>query len=80
MKKSNEVHCPKCRQPIVASGELAIDGHTLAVYQCDTCTKPWQFDGDTFDVALTFALDQDGQILDGETGLPLAIPPKPSTN
>ena len=61
------VLCPKCRRPLEPSGELDVDGQTMAVYQCDDCTVPWQFGGEEFPAALTFALDADGRYLDANT-------------
>ena len=61
------VPCPKCRQQLQPSGEVNVDGQVLPVYQCDTCTRDWTFDGEVFQAALTFALDPDGNCLDPET-------------
>ena len=61
------VACPKCRRPLESTGDLDVDGRTLAVYQCDVCTVSWQFDGAEFPTAFTFAVDQDGRYLDAET-------------
>lgn len=75
------VLCPKCRQPLEPSGEVDIDGRVLAVYQCDDCTRPWSFDGEVFQTALTFALNEDGKALDPETLEPLPESrPRPSNN
>jgi hypothetical protein len=52
----------------------------MAVYQCDSCIIPWQFDGATFPAALTFALDQDGNMFDPASGEPMALPSGPARN
>lgn len=65
------VRCPRCGDPVEACGEATIDGVALGVYQCGRCTQKWQFDGAEFEVALTFALDQDGRCIDPETALPV---------
>lgn len=61
------IPCPKCKKPLEASGELNADGQVMTVYQCDTCTVAWEFDGATFPAALTFAVDADGRYLDPQT-------------
>ena len=65
------VRCPSCRRPLAPSGEIVIDGAPLGVYQCDACTRPWTFDGQTFEAALTFALTEDGNLVDPESGQPI---------
>ena len=70
--------CPSCRRLLAPSGELCADGVVMSVYQCDQCTRPWDVGGQVFQVALTFAVDPDGNALDPESGQPL--PPGPSTN
>ena len=72
--------CPICRQPLEPCGEVDLDGRRLGVYQCSTCTRPWEFDGQTFQAALTFALTEDGQRLDPDTGEPLPPLGGPSIN
>lgn len=74
------VACPKCRRPLEPTGNLNANGRTLAVYQCDVCTVPWQFDGAEFPTALTFAVDADGRYLDAETFDVLPPFPAPSDN
>ncbi len=65
------VCCPSCRRPLAPSGEIVIDGQLLAVYQCDACTRPWEFDGQTFQTAYTFALTENGDMVDPESGQPI---------
>jgi len=67
-----EVLCPKCHETVEACGELNVDGQMLGVYQCGRCLVPWDFDGERFEVALTFALDADGVALDPADLRPLA--------
>ena len=74
------VLCPSCRRPLSPSGEVAIQGRPLAVYQCDDCTRPWEFDGQTFQTAYTFALTENGDMFDPESGEPLPPPVGPSSN
>ena len=56
--------CPKCGVILDRSGEIALGGRTLPVFQCDNCTIPWWFDGVTEEVAYTFALTPDGMPFD----------------
>ncbi len=74
------VQCPKCQRELTLSGEADCEGRTLAVYQCDECTTPWEFDGQTFSTALTFAVDQDGRLVDPESLDPLDFGADPSAN
>jgi hypothetical protein len=45
----------------------------MTVYQCDRCTVAWRLGSDTFETALTFAIDRNGRYLDPVTldSLPL---------
>lgn len=74
------VPCPKFGRPLDSSGDLDVDGQTLAVYQCDDCIVPWQFGETEFPAALTFALDADGNYLDATTLDVIPSPPEPSDN
>jgi hypothetical protein len=65
------MNCPSCKAPLAPAGELDIDGQTLAVYQCDACVRDWRFDGEVFEAALTFAVDEAGRFFDPETCEPL---------
>jgi hypothetical protein len=58
---------------LAATGEIDVSGERYGVYQCDTCTVPWNFDGATFDTALTFALDSDGRILNSDSFKPFDL-------
>lgn len=71
--------CPSCKRNLLPSGELTIDGRALTVYQCDDCTRPWQVGGSVFQTLLTFAVDEDGRMLDPDTFEPLHLSP-PSLN
>jgi hypothetical protein len=65
--------CPKCKRMLTPAGEVECEGRTLPVYQCDECVVPWEVEGRTFDSALTFAVDAEGNCLHPETLEPLAI-------
>lgn len=65
--------CPKCKAELQPAGTAEMEGESLVVYQCDTCTRPWHFDGGVFDVALTFAVDASGRLLDPETLEPISL-------
>ena len=67
------MNCPKCKQELSADGQLEVDGQTMAVYQCIDCTRTWEFDGETFEFALTFAIDNAGKMYDPETLTPLHL-------
>ena len=56
--------CPKCNRRIAQSGELTIEGRSLAVFQCDECLETTRLMGVPVEVALTFAIDEDGQEFD----------------
>jgi hypothetical protein len=60
--------CPKCVRELSPEGEICLGDERMTVYQCDHCVRPWQFDGATFDAALTFAVDSAGQMFDPATG------------
>lgn len=73
-----EILCPQCGAPLEPAGVVQIDGRELGVYQCSTCTRPWEFDGISVPTALSFAVDEDGNLLDPESGQ--GPPPPPSQN
>jgi hypothetical protein len=56
--------CPKCNRTLVQSGELTVGEQTVPTFQCDECLMVIDFAGETMEVALTFALDADGQPFD----------------
>lgn len=61
--------CPKCNRTLQQSGEVAITDDkerplTLPVFQCDECLVTVDFLGEKVEIALTFALDPDGQPFD----------------
>ena len=64
MIKSHD--CPKCGCRLERSGELTLDGQPvpLAIFQCDDCVESVEVEGEPFDMALTFAVTGDGQLLD----------------
>lgn len=65
--------CPKCGRDVEPCGEVDLDGVVMPVYQCDACLVPWDLGGERFEVALTFAVDADGNCLDHETLGPLEL-------
>jgi predicted nucleic-acid-binding Zn-ribbon protein len=77
---ANLIKCPKCGAPLEASGEIASGGKRLTVYQCEQCVVPWTFHGQTFQAALTFALDEDGNAFDTETFKPIRFGNNPCDN
>ncbi len=66
-----EIRCPSCRRLLPCSGEVNVNGRILGVYQCDSCVRPWEFGGKVFETALTFALTENGDLVDVESGQPL---------
>jgi hypothetical protein len=67
------MRCPQCHGEVAAAGQLDFEGDRLIVYQCDRCVRPWEFAGESFDAALTFAVDGSGRFIDPETSEPLPI-------
>lgn len=65
--------CPKCQAQLEPAGELDVDGVRYDVYQCDACNVPWEFDGETFEVAFTFAVDASGRMIHPETLEPISL-------
>jgi hypothetical protein len=61
------MQCPKCKCDLAPSGVIELDGQQLAVYQCDNCLVPCEFDGATFEAALTFAVGPNGRLFDLRT-------------
>lgn len=69
-----ETHpCPKCNRQLRRGGEVAVEGERLSVFQCDECLSAWDFDGERFETALTFAVDAAGRLLDPESLEPLDL-------
>lgn len=57
--------CPKCNRRLEISGSVLVDDRELAVFQCDECTRPIDLgDGDSIETALTFCVDDQGNLLD----------------
>ncbi len=59
-----KVPCPKCKRTLVQSGELEFEGIIVPTFQCDECLMTVDFAGESMEVALTFALDKDGNPVD----------------
>ncbi len=69
--------CQESLARSAATGIAAAGDEAWTIYQCDQCIRPWHFDGATLDVALTFALDADGNCFyprSGEIMPPIADP------
>lgn len=49
---------------LVQSGTLESEGRTYPTFQCDECLMKVDFLGEASEVALTFALDDEGQPFD----------------
>jgi hypothetical protein len=56
--------CPKCGRRLARSGEIAVEGKEFPVFQCDECLKTVEMFGEPFEVALTFAVDEQGRAFD----------------
>lgn len=67
--------CPRCRRSLDATGTVDVDGKLFPVYQCDSCVVPFSLEGESFDAALTFAVDRAGRALDPESLEPLPLAP-----
>jgi transcription elongation factor Elf1 len=65
--------CPKCNRQLTISGAVQMSDEILDVYQCDECVVNWQFDGATFEVAFTFAIDAQGRLIDPDSFEPLNL-------
>ena len=60
-----EIHaCPKCGRLLVQSGEAIIEDVRLPVFQCDDCRVEIDSVDERAEAALTFTLDEDGQLYD----------------
>jgi hypothetical protein len=59
-----EIHaCPKCGRVLLQSGEALFDDVRLPVFRCDDCLVEVNVLGETAQEALTFTVDEDGQIV-----------------
>ena len=59
-----EIHaCPKCGRILFQSGEALLEDVRLPVFQCDECMVEVDMLGEKTDAALTFTLDENGEIL-----------------
>lgn len=58
------MECPKCGVDAEQCGEIIADGKTTPIYQCEECTAFKDIFGEPFEVALTFAVDESGNIFD----------------
>ena len=65
--------CPKCQGEVEAAGQVDVDGQTLDVFQCGACVVPWEFEGESFETALSFAVDAGGLFYDAHSLEPLSL-------
>jgi hypothetical protein len=64
-----EIHaCPKCGRLLFQSGEAVIEGVRLPVFRCDECRVQADLVDEREEAALTFTLDEDGQLYDAAEG------------
>lgn len=62
-----EIHaCPKCGRILIQSGEAHYDDVRLPVFQCDECLVEVDLVGEKSQAALTFTLDENGQLYGAE--------------
>lgn len=59
--------CPRCKTEIEQAGEVDCDGETFRVWQCETCVVEFDFGGEKFPAAFTFATNAAGKFFDPET-------------
>ena len=59
--------CPKCGRRLERSGEIQFDGIAYPVFQCDECLVETEMFGEPIEVALTFAVNEDGRPFDPAT-------------
>ena len=65
--------CPKCKSDLDPIGEIDFAGEPAVVYQCDTCTSEWEFEGEKFAAAVTFAVTAAGQFIDPDSREPFHL-------
>lgn len=58
--------CPKCQRVLQSSGVVTVEGlkQPAPVFQCDECIHVFDFGGEPFEGALTFALLPSGAFID----------------
>lgn len=59
--------CPKCNRLLTRSGEAEVEGAVFPVFQCDECIVETKMFGEPVEVALTFAVDEEGKPFDPAT-------------
>jgi hypothetical protein len=60
----DQVPCLECGRLLVASGIVHDDDGSYRVFQCDHCLVQTDLFGESIEVALTFAMNDQGQIFD----------------
>ena len=58
------VPCPKCHRLLQPAGVITFQGAEFPTYQCDECLKTVKLYGESIEVALTFAVDAQGNPFD----------------
>ena len=57
--------CPSCNRSLQQSGVVTTDdGKTFPVFQCEHCVRKTTLFGGEIEVALTFAVDDAGNVFD----------------
>ena len=60
--------CPKCGRDLACAGVLTVhlehEDREVPTYQCDECLMTIDLGGTAMEVALTFAVDKNGQAFD----------------
>lgn len=59
-----EFLCPQCSRTLERSGVVEFEGKSFPVFQCEECVVKCEMFGEEFDVALTFAVDEEGRPFD----------------
>ena len=67
------MNCPKCKASLDKVAEISVNDCTCDVYQCETCTRDWEFGDSTFEGALTFAVNPSGQLIDPDSLAPISL-------
>ena len=57
-------HCPKCGMELESNGVIVAREQECSVFQCDTCTVVKPIFNEPFEIALTFAVDDNGTPFD----------------
>jgi|DEB0MinimDraft_6_1074348.scaffolds.fasta_scaffold03201_8 ribosome-binding protein aMBF1 (putative translation factor) len=58
------MQCPICGRDVEKNGDVDCDGVFFSIFQCDECTVMREIFGESFEVALTFSVDEQGRAFD----------------